>query len=133
MQKEINVSSKRKYEFIDISKQVEEAVKESGVKEGVCLIYTPHATCAIIMNENYDPNVCTDTINALDKLIPEGVWLHDKVDNNAAAHIKASIVGASETAPIKNGKLMIGTWQSPMLCDFDGPQQRRVIINIIKD
>jgi len=132
MKKEITFSTKNRYEFVDITEQVKRAVKESGIKQGICQIYTPHATCAIIINENYDPNVCTDTINALNNLIPEGKWLHDRVDNNAAAHIKSAILGPSETIPINDGKLILGTWQSPMLCDFDGPRQRKVIINIIK-
>lgn len=133
MQKEITVSTKNKYEFVDISSEVESVVKESGIENGVCHLYVPHATCAIIINENYDPNVCVDTINALKELIPEGKWLHDRIDNNAAAHIKSSILGPSETIPIKNGKLLLGTWQSPMLCDFDGPRQRKVIISITKN
>ena len=132
MYKEINVSTSKKYELVDISKEIRSALKESNVKEGMCQIYVPHATCGIIINENYDPNVCLDFIDALNELIPEGKWRHDKIDNNAAAHIKASIVGPSETIAIRDGKLQLGTWQSPMVCDFDGPRKRRLIINIIE-
>lgn len=128
MQKEIGFSTKKKYELVDISKELEKAVSESGVKEGICSVYVPHSTCAIMINENYDPNICDDILDALNNIIPEGKWRHDRIDNNGAAHIKASIVGPSETIPIKNGKLLLGTWQSPMICEFDGPRDRRKLI-----
>ena len=132
MYKERNISTSKKYELVDISSEIKEALKESSVKEGICQIYVPHSTCGIVINENYDPNICLDFLDALNDIIPEGKWRHDKIDNNAAAHIKASIIGPSETIPIRNGKLEFGTWQSPMLCDFDGPKERRLIINIIE-
>lgn len=114
--------------MIDITKQVEEKVKN--VKEGIVTIFVPHATAALIINENYDPNVCKDVLNALAKLIPEGIWLHDKIDDNAAAHIKAAILGPSETIIIRNGKLMLGTWQSLMLVEFDGPKERKIFVEV---
>lgn len=130
--KEITISTRSKTELIDITEEVTKAVSESGVKEGICQIYTPHATAGIIINENYDPNICQDFLDAMDKMVPDGVWRHDRVDGNGSAHIKAAIIGPSETIPIKDGKLQLGTWQSPMLVDFDGPRHgRRVIINII--
>ena len=125
---EITVSSSKKYELIDITEQLNLEVKKSKVKDGICYFYTPHATAAVIINENYDLNICLDLIDALNNLIPEGKWRHDKIDNNAAAHIKSAIIGPSESVPVKDGKLMFGTWQSPMLADFDGPKQRKVII-----
>lgn len=123
---EIIVKSKKKQEIIDITSKIEEKVKN--VKDGIVTIFTPHSTAAIIINENWDPNILIDTLNALDKLIPAGVWLHDKVDNNGAAHIKAAILGPSETIIIKNGKLLLGKWQAIMLADFDGPKERKVFI-----
>ena len=130
---EFTISTKSKTELIDITEELEKAVTESGVKEGICYVYTPHATAAIIINENYDPNICTDFLDALDKMVPDGVWRHDNVDGNGAAHIKAAMIGPSESIPVKNGKLQLGTWLSPMLVELDGPRHgRRVIVNMIK-
>ena len=129
---EFTVQSKEKNEILDINGQVEEIVNKSKVKEGFVIVYTPHATCAVIVNENYDPNILPDIIDALADLIPEGKWRHDKIDNNAAAHIKASIIGPSEIIPIKDSKLMLGQWQNIMVADFDGPKQRKVLVQVIK-
>ncbi len=131
MQKTITVSSSKRLEMIDINNEVKKIVEESKVKEGICNVFVAHATAAIAINENYDPNVCEDFNECLAKLIPQGKWRHDSVDGNADAHIKAAIVGPSETIPIKNGKLGLGQWQSLMVCDFDGPRQRDIIITII--
>ena len=129
MQHTITVSSSRRIEILDITSEVKEMVKD--FKEGLCNIYTPHATASIIINENYDPNCCVDLNNLLSQLIPAGKWLHDRVDGNADSHIKASILGPQETVPIKDGKLQLGTWQSIMLADFDGPRERKIIITVI--
>lgn len=125
MQFEIQTSGR---EVVDITRQVEEKLSESDLAEGICTVFTPHATAAVTINENNDPNICDDLLKALDKLIPRGVWKHDQIDGNGAAHIKSAIVGPSESIPIKDGKLQLGTWQSIMLCDFDGPRRRRVIV-----
>jgi secondary thiamine-phosphate synthase enzyme len=90
----------------------------------------PHATAAVAINENADPNIGEDLQEALAKLIPEGVWRHDRIDDNAAAHIKAAIIGPSEMVPVKNGTLLLGTWQSLMLVEFDGPRERKVLVQI---
>jgi len=127
----IKIVTKKKYEVIDITKEVEKHVKE--VKEGTVLVFTPHATAGIIINENYDPNIGLDIMEALDNMMPEGKWRHDKVDNNAAAHIKSAIIGPSETIPVKDGKLLLGTWQSICLYEFDGPRERKIIIKTTKD
>ena len=113
--------------MVDITENVNNLID---VDEGLCLVYVAHATAAIVINENYDPNICDDVLNALDKLIPEGIWKHDKIDGNAAAHIKASILGPSESMIIKDGKLVLGTWQSLMLVDLDGPKERKVLVEI---
>jgi len=133
MIKEINTSSSKKNQLLDITSKVEEVVKQSKIKQGLCIVYVPHATAALMINENYDPNVCDDILDSLRENIPEGKWRHDRVDNNAAAHIKSAIVGPSELIPIKDGKLLLGTWQSLMLADFDGPKRRRIYVQIIKD
>jgi secondary thiamine-phosphate synthase enzyme len=127
---EVHVKTSRKNQIIDITTQVSEMVQNSGVSEGICCIYTPHTTAAITINENDDPNVCEDILDALAKLIPEGVWRHDRVDNNAAAHIKAAIIGPSEAIPVSAGKLLLGTWQAVMLVELDGPRERRVIVDV---
>lgn len=134
MQEIIAISTSRKQEMVDITQEVNSIVKKSKVKQGICNIYVKHATAAIIINENADPNICIDTLEALDKIIEEGVWRHDKLDGNAASHIKASILGPSETIPIKNNELLLGTWQSPMLVELDGPRSgRKIIITITSD
>ena len=131
MQKEITISTSKKEELVDITDEVRKIVAESKVKEGMCNVYVPHATAAVTLNENADPNVMVDIVNALDKVFPQGKWLHDRVDGNGDSHIKSAIIGPSETIPIKDGKLLLGTWQDIMLCDFDGPRKRKIIVNII--
>ena len=131
MIKEISFQTNNKEEIIDITEEIKRILKESDVKEGLLTVYTCHATAAIIVNENYDPNICDDLLELLDKTIKQGIWRHDKVDGNGAAHLKASILGPSESIPIKNNELTLGTWQSIMLVDLDGPRTRKVIIQIL--
>lgn len=133
MQEIITVSSSKKQEMLDITQEVSSIVKSSKVKNGLCNIYAMHATAAIVINENADPNICLDTIDALNQLIKQGVWRHDKIDGNADAHIKATILGPSETIPIKNGHLLLGTWQGLMLFELDGPRSRKIVVTIIGD
>ena len=130
MQIEFHIRSHRKYEMLDITGRVADIVRQSQAAEGICSVYVTHATAAIVINENYDPNVCEDVLDALGKLIPEGVWRHDRVDNNAAAHIKSAILGPGETIPVREGKLVLGTWQAIMLVELDGPRDRRVVVTI---
>ncbi len=130
---EFTVSTTKKQSLTDITQHVKEAVQDSGVKEGLCNVYVSHATAAIAVNENADPNITLDFLDALDKMVAEGVWRHDEVDGNAAAHIKATIVGPTETIPISSGKLKLGTWQDIFLCCFDGPRKRQVTVTIIPD
>jgi secondary thiamine-phosphate synthase enzyme len=130
MQSEFHIRSHRKYEMLDITGRVADVVRQSQAAEGVCSVYVTHATAAIVINENYDPNVCEDVLDALGKLIPEGVWRHDRVDNNAAAHIKSAILGPGETIPVCEGKLLLGTWQAIMLVELDGPRDRRVVVTV---
>jgi secondary thiamine-phosphate synthase enzyme len=120
-------------EVIDVTEQVKRVLEASGVQAGICAVYTPHATAAITINENDDPNIGTDFVRALRKIVLEhDGWLHDRVDNNAAAHIKAALVGPSESIPITDGRLALGTWQNIFLCEFDGPRpSRRVIVTIV--
>ena len=129
---EFTINTSKKYEVIDINQKVKDLVKKSGVDEGFCNIFTKHTTTAIIINENEDSNIGVDLVVALDKLIPEGVWLHDKVDDNGAAHLKSAILGPSETVHIKESELILGTWQSLMLVELDGPRKRTVRIEVLK-
>src|SRR5215475_11782578 len=122
---ELTIKTTRKRELVDVTLAIEAVVAKSGLDEGLCSVYTPHATAAIIVNENDDPNVCVDVLDALDRLIPAGIWRHDRVDGNAASHIQAAILGPGETIPIRGGKLLLGTWQAVMLVELDGPRDRR--------
>ena len=133
MQEVISISTSKRQELIDITSTVDAIVTKSKVKEGLCTVFAMHATAAIIINENADPNVGLDLIDSLNELIPKGKWRHDKLDGNADAHIKSSILGPSETIPIKDSQLQLGTWQSPMLVELDGPRNRKIIVSIIGD
>jgi secondary thiamine-phosphate synthase enzyme len=115
--------------LIDITKEVEEEVKKSGVKEGICVVFVPHTTAGITINENADPTVKEDILSALDKIIPNISFKH--LEGNSDAHIKASLVGSSVTVLIENGELVLGTWQGIYFCEFDGPRRRKVYIKII--
>jgi secondary thiamine-phosphate synthase enzyme len=117
---------------VDITEHVRRVVSESGVREGVCTVFTRHATAAITINENADPNIGTDFLSALKKLVIEhDDWLHDRIDNNAAAHIKSALVGPSESIPIEQGELALGTWQNVFLCEFDGPRPNRSVVVVV--
>ncbi|MCM3876901.1 MAG: secondary thiamine-phosphate synthase enzyme YjbQ [Thermoanaerobaculia bacterium] len=130
--KNLTLRTTAKNQILDITEEVRTCVREAGAESGVCTVYTPHATAAITINENADPNVGTDFLRALAMAVPEHEdWLHDRVDDNAAAHIKSALVGPSETIPIQDGKLALGTWQNVFFCEFDGPRStRRVIVSV---
>lgn len=127
------ISTTSRQQIIDINKQVKDIVKDSKIKEGLCLIYTQHTSAAVIINENADPNIMLDIIDALSKVVPPGQWKHDKIDGNGDAHIKSAILGPSETVIIDKGELQLGKWQDIMLAEFDGPRKRTVLVKIIED
>ena len=134
MKEDFIVSTNKKQGLIDITERVNSIIKKSKVKSGLCNIFAAHATAAIIINENYDPNICLDLLDSLNKLIPNGIWRHDKIDGNADSHIKAAILGPQETIPINNGKLELGRWQSVMMAELDGPRNdRKIIVTIVGD
>lgn len=134
MQEEFYLSTKKKQELIDITDRVNSIIGKSKVDNGICNVFAAHATAAIIINENWDPNICLDLLDALNKNVPSGIWRHDKIDGNADAHIKSAILGPSETMPIKNGELQLGKWQSIMMVELDGPRKdRKIIVTIIGD
>ncbi|MBI4518967.1 MAG: YjbQ family protein [Deltaproteobacteria bacterium] len=130
MQRELRVRSQRQFEMLDITQSVAEVVRAAGLSEGICSVYVAHATAAVVINENDDPNVGVDLLDALAKLVPQGIWRHDRVDNNAAAHIKAAILGPGETVPVRDGELLLGRWQAIMVVELDGPRERRVIVTV---
>lgn len=123
------VKTSEKEQVKDITKYVEREVK--GKKGKAVLCYVPHSTCALIVNENADPNIGEDILDCLRMNVREGVWRHDSIDKNGASHIKSSILGASVLIPLKDGVMRLGTWQNIFLCEFDGPKERRVIVEVI--
>jgi len=127
---ELKVHSTKKYEVIDITSQVSAVVRNANIGEGICCVFVPHATAAIVINENDDMQIGQDLLDALDKIVPEGIWRHDKIDSNGAAHLKSAILGPSETIPVQNGRLALGTWQSVMFVELDGPRDRKVLVTV---
>nr|VFK51595.1 MAG: secondary thiamine-phosphate synthase enzyme [Candidatus Kentron sp. TUN]VFK54032.1 MAG: secondary thiamine-phosphate synthase enzyme [Candidatus Kentron sp. TUN] len=128
MHKIIQVKTNRREELVDITPQVQAAVKSSGVANGFINVYVRGATAAIMVQENWDDSVQSDVINFLAKAIPQGVWLHDRQDGNGDSHLKAGLVGPSESVPIMDGKLGLSTWQNLFLCEFDGPRHAREVV-----
>jgi secondary thiamine-phosphate synthase enzyme len=130
MTKEISLSTSKRNELVDITNEVKDIVKQSKIKQGICVVYCPHTTAAITINESADPAVQRDIITNLSKLIPEnGDYQHS--EGNSDSHIKSSLVGASEILIIKDNNLILGTWQNIYFAEFDGPRQRKVIVKII--
>ncbi|MGC8832027.1 MAG: secondary thiamine-phosphate synthase enzyme YjbQ [Thermoproteota archaeon] len=126
----IEVSTKSRQQFVEVTQMISECVRRSGVRNGVCFIYVPHTTAGITVNENADPSVARDILTALDRLIPvDGDYTH--LEGNAHAHAKASIVGHNATLLVEDGELVLGTWQGVFLCEFDGPRRRRVLVKIM--
>jgi len=128
--KTLYIISHKPTEMIDITREVCKAISEDDVTDGLAVIFTPHTTAAITINENADPDVCRDMIMGINKLVPLQDGYHH-LEGNSAAHIKSSLFGASETVIINNGKVMLGTWQGIYFCEFDGPRQRQVQIKVI--
>lgn len=128
---EFHVRTTAKREMIDVTARVAEIVARTRFSEGLCQVYVAHATAAIVINENDDPNVCVDVLDALDRLVPAGIWRHDRVDGNAASHIQAAMLGPSETIPVRDGRLVLGRWQAVMLVELDGPRDRRVVVTTV--
>ncbi|MBN2613876.1 MAG: YjbQ family protein [Bacteroidales bacterium] len=128
MQKVIQISTHAHNGLYDITDEVKSIVKSSGIKTGMVNVYVQGATAAIMIQENWDDSVQKDVVTLLNKLIPHGVWQHDHQDNNGDAHLKAGIVGPSETIPIIDGMPGLSTWQNIFLCEFDGPRNTRKIV-----
>ena len=134
MRENVSVQTSRREELVDITKQVQNAITHSRVDNGLIVLYVQGATAALMIQENWDESVQTDVVNLLQKLIPRGVWLHDQQDGNGDSHLKAGLVGPSESIPIIDGKLGLSRWQNIFLCEFDGPRaERKVVCTIIGD
>jgi secondary thiamine-phosphate synthase enzyme len=123
----INVRSKSRIEFIDVTEMVQGVVSEAGIKDGICCLYVPHTTAGITINEGADPSVQRDIQNTLNRLAPQDTNYFHR-EGNADAHIKSTLVGASVNVIIDDGKLLLGTWQSVFFCEFDGPRHRRIAV-----
>ena len=115
--------------WTDITQRVKDALRESGITNGLCVVYCPHTTAGITINENADPDVVRDLIFALEKTYPDRAEFRHN-EGNSAAHLKASAIGSSATIPVKNGRLLLGTWQGVYFCEFDGPRARRFYVQI---
>jgi len=126
----INISTTKRVDLVNITSQVQKVVSESSVDEGIVTVFVPHTTCGITINEGADPDVIRDIKYQLEKLIPYQLG-YQHLEGNSDSHIKTCIVGCSESIIIENGQLVLGTWQSIFLCDFDGPRNRTVYIKII--
>ncbi len=132
MRATITLTSDRREQLIDITAQIKAIVQDSGVQDGLVNIYAQGATAGMMIQENWDDSVQTDVIDLLRKMIPKGVWLHDRQDGNGDAHLKSGLVGPSETVPIVDGKLGLSTWQNIFFCEFDGPRSsRRVVCTVL--
>ncbi|WP_319268212.1 secondary thiamine-phosphate synthase enzyme YjbQ [uncultured Draconibacterium sp.] len=132
MQQIITVSTPNHNILVDITRNVEQVVMQAKIKCGIVNVYVQGATAGIMIQENWDDSVQNDVISLMKKLIPAGVWEHDAQDNNGDSHLKAGIVGPSETIPIINGKMGLSTWQNIFLCEFDGPRdERNIVVTLI--
>jgi secondary thiamine-phosphate synthase enzyme len=123
----IELSTRRERELVDVTAKTQELVRRSGVREGICSLYAHGATAALMIQENDDPNIGEDVVDCLDRLVPKGIWRHDRIDGNGASHIQAGIIGPSETVPIRDGQLDLSVWQNIFFCELDGPRRRRTV------
>jgi len=131
MNRELELRTHDHVEFQDITSQVEGAVADSGVQEGVCHVFVPHTTAGLTLNENWDRNVRDDLGRALAAMVPDVSFRHS--EGNSPAHLLSTVVGASATLLIQGGQLLLGTWQGVYLVEFDGPRSRRVVIKVVGD
>jgi len=130
--KEITLSTQRRLQLVDITHEVEKIVKESGIKNGICLVFAPHATAAIIANE-HESGLMNDILTKIEEDYPrDGKWMHNRIDDNAAAHLASAFIEAARVFPVKDGRLIRGTWQNIFLVELDGPRSyRRVVVEVL--
>jgi secondary thiamine-phosphate synthase enzyme len=127
----LTVKTKSRTDLIDITSDVQNTVRSSGIADGLCLLYVPHTTAAITINESADPSVKDDILMILNEIVPwKAKYRH--LEGNSPAHVKSTLVGASELVAIENGRLVLGTWQGIFFCEFDGPRNRKLQIKLMK-
>jgi secondary thiamine-phosphate synthase enzyme len=127
--KRIEVKTGRSQEMVDVTAKVKHVIKDSGVSSGTCIVFVPHTTAGVTINENADPDVQRDILAALEKIVPtDGKYHH--VEGNAHAHVKSSIIGCQTMILIESGRLVLGTWQGIFLCEFDGPRTRTLLVKV---
>ncbi|HXT75853.1 MAG TPA: secondary thiamine-phosphate synthase enzyme YjbQ [Candidatus Eisenbacteria bacterium] len=128
----LRVKTNRRTQLVDVTQEIEQVVAESGTKEGVCYVYIPHTTAAVMINEHADPDVASDLEGVFDRLVPhKGPYRH--AEGNTDSHAKAIMVGASQVIFIERGKLALGTWQGVFFCEFDGPRERKMWVKVTAD
>ena len=128
--KQFNVHTPSRDAMIDITADVAEVLKASGVRDGLVTVYVPHTTAGVTINENADPDVIHDVLAALDKAVPWAESFYRHGEGNSAAHVKSSMVGCTATVPVIDGRMQFGTWQSIFFCEFDGPRTRKVVVTV---
>jgi len=127
---QMTIKTGARFEMIDITERIRSLLKDKGFTDGFCFIFVPHTTAAVTINENADPDVPHDIITIMDRLVPlAGHYRH--LEGNSAAHVKASLIGASEWLMVENSRLVLGTWQSVFFCEFDGPRTRKIIVRLL--
>jgi secondary thiamine-phosphate synthase enzyme len=127
----LELPTSKKTQTLNVTQRVRAEVKASGIENGLCSIFVPHTTAAVFINENTDPDVQTDILNALERAVPTSAQYYKHEEGNAHAHAKAVAVGSSETIPVQGGKLMIGTWQAIYFAEFDGPRNRKFVVTVV--
>ena len=128
----LSVKTRKRTELVDITSDINKLIQKSGVDQGLCMIYVPHTTAAITINESADPSVKSDILKILNQIIPwEANYRH--LEGNSPAHIKSTLVGSSELVAIENRRLLLGTWQGIFFCEFDGPRTRKVNVRIMEE
>jgi secondary thiamine-phosphate synthase enzyme len=126
-----NVKTRHRSQLIPITEQVRDAVAASGIESGRVIVFVPHTTAGITINENADPDVTHDMLEQLDRMVPWDQPFYQHAEGNSAAHVKASMMGSSVTVLIESGRLVLGTWQGIWFCEFDGPRTRGVIVDVV--
>ena len=127
---QLTVKTHDRTEMIDVTGQVEEAIKAAGIQDGICMLYVPHTTAGITINESADPSVRRDILMVLNQMVP---WNADykHMEGNSPAHIKSSLMGASQLVAVEKGRMVLGTWQGIFFCEFDGPRTRKLMLKLV--
>ena len=131
MLKTLEIKTNSRAEIIDITDRIQKVISENKIKSGICILYVPHTTAGITINENYDPSVKADILDVLEKIAPLSAR-YKHTEGNADSHIKTSLVGSSATVLIEEGKILLGSWQGILFCEFDGPRTRKLVVKVIE-